>query len=680
MGKINDRYDYVVIGAGGAGMQLVYRLIIEGIFEDRTALIIDPDTKEKNDRTWCFWARDGDDIAEAYAPVISKSWSSCLVDGDVQSLKPYTYHHISGIDFYNFVKQSLSGCDGVEWICASAGHVEHSDDGAVVSVGDKLIQCGYVFDSRIPVSQKEKLKVEGMVWQSFYGWRVKLDNALLNEEAFTMMDFGIPQQGSTQFIYELPYGRDEMLVEVTRFDMHAITKDEAERMLSIHMSAYGCNYNILEKEEGKIPMTMGLQPDKAHVHLKNRHIHIGTAGGAVKPSTGYAFKSMYDHASQIAHAIKEDQDLPMIKQEGRFAFYDRLLLTILYMMPQWGKPIFTSLLSKVSMGRVIEFLDERTNLANEVPILWSLPFRPFFKSLYINYLAPVFTDSKRLATDLVTLLIMGVLIGVYSYVDDPPASLELSILLVGLVFPGIPHGSCDHVFSLGRQTSAPKLMSFVMTYLLVMAVVIGVWLVNPLVGLVLFLLYSAWHFGETDTLHWSVYSPWTAWMHGMGLLLFLLASHPVETVTYFESFRVFVLSDVLINYHVELSVIGFVLLVLPGILSSIWTKPSWLITVLVVSGGLFLPLLPAFALYFVGLHSWRGWRHLQDGLEISSIELFKASMPFSVSAYVLFILLFLMSRVYAWDIEGLVPWIFIFIAAISAPHIVLMHIFYDRAR
>ena len=87
MGKINDRYDYVVIGAGGAGMQLVYRLIIDGIFEDRTALIIDPDTKEKNDRTWCFWARDGDDIAEAYAPVISKSWSSCLVDGDVQS--PY---------------------------------------------------------------------------------------------------------------------------------------------------------------------------------------------------------------------------------------------------------------------------------------------------------------------------------------------------------------------------------------------------------------------------------------------------------------------------------------------------------------------------------------------------------------------------------------------------------------
>jgi hypothetical protein len=105
---------------------------------------------------------------------------------------------------------------------------------------------------------------------------------------------------------------------------------------------------------------------------------------------------------------------------------------------------------------------------------------------------------------------------------------------------------------------------------------------------------------------------------------------------------------------------------------------AYAINALVVFGGSLLPLLPAFGFYFIGLHSWRGWRHLRTGLGMGDVALFKKALPFSTAAWLLFIGLGIAAATFDLSFDGWIPVFFVFLAAVSAPHIVMMHRFYGK--
>ena len=48
-------YDYIIIGAGAAGLMLANAIANDSYFQDKTVLLLDKDPKNSNDRTWCFW-------------------------------------------------------------------------------------------------------------------------------------------------------------------------------------------------------------------------------------------------------------------------------------------------------------------------------------------------------------------------------------------------------------------------------------------------------------------------------------------------------------------------------------------------------------------------------------------------------------------------------------------------
>jgi hypothetical protein len=49
------QYDYIIAGAGCAGLSLAVHMIHSGKFPDKKILFIDKHPKKFNDRTWCFW-------------------------------------------------------------------------------------------------------------------------------------------------------------------------------------------------------------------------------------------------------------------------------------------------------------------------------------------------------------------------------------------------------------------------------------------------------------------------------------------------------------------------------------------------------------------------------------------------------------------------------------------------
>ena len=65
-----NHYDYIICGGGASGLLLAYRLCKDPYFNDQSILLIEKDTKNINDRTWCFWESGEGDLEE----MIHKTW------------------------------------------------------------------------------------------------------------------------------------------------------------------------------------------------------------------------------------------------------------------------------------------------------------------------------------------------------------------------------------------------------------------------------------------------------------------------------------------------------------------------------------------------------------------------------------------------------------------------------
>jgi cell division protein FtsW (lipid II flippase) len=100
---------------------------------------------------------------------------------------------------------------------------------------------------------------------------------------------------------------------------------------------------------------------------------------------------------------------------------------------------------------------------------------------------------------------------------------------------------------------------------------------------------------------------------------------------------------------------------------------------LLLAIGILVPLPLAFGLYFILQHSYNAWIHLQKGLKMNASQLYKKSAVFTLGALVLFIVIAFFVR----DTSNLNAFwanFFVFIACISLPHFVLMHLFYNSTK
>jgi len=669
--------DVAVIGGGGGGLSLLWALARHGYLDQNRVVLIEPQSKNSQDRTWCFWAKTDDVWVNRLSDCISHKWTKARAGDRVDPLDPYAYYQVRSADFYAMVKDTLSKHSSFEWIRESVKDSIDPENGEI-PLSDIRVRAKKIFDSRTSALSGSAHSID--LWQSFLGYRIRTEQPEFDPQRMDLMNFEVPQKGETQFLYLLPTADNELLIELTRFGQEKIDADWADEELQRWLSKHVGAYNVLEREQGAIPMSQALDAKRPFNSTKKRIIPIGTAAGAVKPTTGYAFYNMVTHGDALAQALIENTALPTTYRKPRYRFYDRLLLDILDQEPEWGKPIFKQLFQRIKTPKVLTFLREDMRLHQEIPLLFSLPIAPFLRALDRKYLGGAVQtvgklfDPRQMQQQLVLWLTI-LLFGVHLIVPQATQWLALPLLIGGLIFPGIPHGAVDHVLDGSAPSSPRHWLTFIAVYISIMIAIVGVWWASPAVGLVAFLGYSAWHFGETDLKHWGVYNPLLAWGYGLSMLGFLLGSHPGELSLYLHA-----LGLPLIDFSPYAPALAICIL---GIILPLFKLPrkalaSYLLTVIVVAIGVALPLLLTFALYFVGLHSWRAWRHLRAGLQYSDRQLLRAAAPFSLAAYV-FIAAFVLA-LYTLDLpfEGVPAAIFLFLAAVSAPHIWMMHGFYGK--
>jgi lycopene beta-cyclase len=196
------------------------------------------------------------------------------------------------------------------------------------------------------------------------------------------MDFNIPQVQETRFIYVLPIDKHNALVEYTLFSENLLHFDDYETGIKDYLDSKGITeFEIEEKEQGNIPMTC-FPFEKLNCRSL---LHIGTAGGWTKASTGYTFMNTRRNIERLIPFLKTDAGLNTFTIKSRFRFYDLLFLDVLNRYNAHGSRLFTRMFKKNPPVRIFRFLDEKTNFIEELKVMASFSFTQkiwFLKALF----------------------------------------------------------------------------------------------------------------------------------------------------------------------------------------------------------------------------------------------------------------------------------------------------------
>ncbi len=374
-------YDFIIAGGGLAGLSLACHLVRSPL-RDRSILIVDKDAKDRNDRTWGFWT----DQPLLFDDIVHRSWSQLQVVGEdlerVIDLKNDRYKMIRGIDFYRSARGELSARGNVAFLRGVVHKIEDGDDKARVTVDGQVFSGSWVFDSIFKLAEiKPDPARYHYLKLHFKGWEIETSRQVFNPQMATFLDFRTPQQNETRFFYILPFSERRALVMYTLFSANLLRQAEYERALKAYLeTTLGIHdYRILREERGVIPITDQPFPRRAG----QRIMAIGTKGGRIKPTTGYAFvRIQEDSAAIVQSLIQVGHPFNVPPGPGRYRLYDSMLLEIMSRQGGQIKPIFTTMFKNNPIGRIFRFLDEVASRWENLLLIASLPPPLFLQALF----------------------------------------------------------------------------------------------------------------------------------------------------------------------------------------------------------------------------------------------------------------------------------------------------------
>ncbi|MFN3528665.1 MAG: lycopene cyclase family protein [Bacteroidia bacterium] len=380
----DHHFDYIIAGAGAAGLSLALRFA-QDEFSDKQVLLLDRSSKRENDRTWCFWEKQ----AGPFESAIFKQWSEVAFYGPQQPMSlqmaPYTYKMLRGLDFYEFTLQKLQVSANVTVRKAEIYDLSNTETGVEVNTSEGSFTADWAFSSLLDNEEIHAAKKSDFLWQHFLGWQVKTDKPVFNPAKPVYMDFRVPQTDGSCFVYVLPFSPFEALVEYTVFSPEVWDKSHYEGGIRSYLKQYFelSDYQTLHVEQGRIPMSSHKFPVN-----NGKIVFVGTAGGQTKASTGYTFTNIQRHSEAIVDRLRSGKS-PVVRKslwESRYAKYDHTLLRVLVQGEYRGADLFERLFMRNNAARMFDFLDDQSHFGQELLIMNSVPrlhfAQAFFKVLF----------------------------------------------------------------------------------------------------------------------------------------------------------------------------------------------------------------------------------------------------------------------------------------------------------
>ena len=381
--KANSKFDFIIVGGGLSGLHLSFCFLCDKYFNDYSFLIINKEKSKKEDNFFSFWeAGNG-----KWDKILKQRWNKADFYSStgkvVMDFSEYNYKTLSSSKFEEYVKRKIKKKKNFKFINDTVLKIREDKNKLVVVGNKKNYQAKHIFDSRLPGGVHEEIKKYTYLKQHFLGWVIKTDEKKFNKKSFVFMDYRIRDKNHTAFTYVLPFKKNEALIEHTYFSKDECDREVYEEYIREYLSKYynTINYKIIKSEYGVIPMTSYPFYKESTKNITK----IGTAGGWVKPSTGYSFKSCEKYSLEILKNIKEGKKIGIVP-EKKYYFLDKILLGVLSQYNHLGETVFYKMIKRNPTKRVLEFLNEESKLSDILKIIISMRsiyfVRVFIKSLY----------------------------------------------------------------------------------------------------------------------------------------------------------------------------------------------------------------------------------------------------------------------------------------------------------
>ncbi|WP_339660184.1 lycopene cyclase family protein [uncultured Polaribacter sp.] len=377
-------YDYIIVGGGAAGLMMAYRMAKDVFFDDKKILIIDKVKKTTNDKTWCYWeTKNGD-----WDDLLTTSWNTILFESDSlvleENIAPYSYKMIRSSNFYAQIWKTLEHKNNIHFLEENVVSIHQQKEDAKIITEKAVYTTKTLLNSILFDPSYKKQTTYPLLQQHFVGFFIKTKEDTFKDTTATFMDFTVPQNGNTRFMYVLPISKTEALFEYTLFSSDLLAFDVYKTAIEKYLERKNItNYTIIEQEQGAIPMTCYKFWNKNSTNI----MHIGTAGGWSKASTGFTFKNINKKTKELVEHIKDQKPFSKFHKINKFWFYDLLLLDILHEKNYLGANIFSKMFQKSPTHKILKFLDEETSIFEDFQIILKMPPYYFIRALFRRFLS-----------------------------------------------------------------------------------------------------------------------------------------------------------------------------------------------------------------------------------------------------------------------------------------------------
>lgn len=340
-----------IIGAGCAGLSLAARLIKR----KHTQISLYGPDDNRPDHIWGFWQMPHLEAASKLSTQHWQRWQICNHKSMITHISAqHPYHALSAQNW-------LSDCR------AQLGDIAHYPQ--------KLPEDAALPEADIVADSRPKAPSEGALLQHFLGIELETDKAVFDPDTAILMDFRTDQSRGIHFLYMLPFTDRRALVESTYFTTETLPESVYETDITTYLNdIFGISeFTEIRREAGVIPM----ESAKERTPIDKRHKFIGGAGGAIRPSSGYAFgfiqKQIFD--------MSTDHNLEARPPHSAVDIWmDRVFLDVLHRYQPLGPNLFMAMAGRLTGTEFARFMSGQAKFTTLLKIILAMPKMPFFLS------------------------------------------------------------------------------------------------------------------------------------------------------------------------------------------------------------------------------------------------------------------------------------------------------------
>ncbi|MDG2034565.1 MAG: lycopene cyclase family protein [Rhodospirillales bacterium] len=343
-----------IIGDGCAGLSLAARA--RDLPDHQLTLIVPEGAPPPQEHIWGFWRLTGLDAAVSLA---HQAWETWRIVTEETSAELASSSHP-----YHALYRS-------RWEAHCRTRAEEAGVRIVNQQETTIDPSAQILDSRpSPIPH-------GQLMQHFIGWEVTVESGTFDPSMATLMDFRCDQSRGIHFIYVLPFSDSEALVESTMFCSQRAPDDFFETAISTYLKEHHGqhNYSVTRVENGAIPMgRLRRSSDPA--------MGLGGNGGAIKPSSGYAFSFIQKQiAAAIASTSNRTNGMKVRPPHKMIDLWmDEVFVTVMRQWPTAAPNIFMRMARGLTGDEFAIFLSGEATWHLRLKVILAMPKWIFIRS------------------------------------------------------------------------------------------------------------------------------------------------------------------------------------------------------------------------------------------------------------------------------------------------------------